>query len=298
MNKKNLTAYLAWVTICLVWGTTFLAIKIGVESLPPMLFAGIRWIIAGPILLLVLYIKGIKLPQKKDFKHLAIIGILLIGGGNGFVVIGEQWLPSGLASLLITTLPFWIVSIEYLIPNSYKLNKFMILGLVVGFFGVSLIFWNELENLLNGNYFWGIVSVLAAVICWSTGSLYSKYKPIGSHPLMNASWQMIIAGTLQISIGLFLGEQNSFSLNTDGVLAMLYLVFIGSLLGYTSYIYAISKLPVSFVTTYAYVNPVIALLLGWMVLDERINFTLIIAMLIILAGVALVQFGNFKKVKV
>ncbi|MEE9431296.1 MAG: EamA family transporter [Melioribacteraceae bacterium] len=298
MNKKNLTAYLAWVTICIVWGTTFLAIKIGVESLPPMLFAGIRWIIAGPILLLVLYIKGIKLPQKKDFKHLAIIGILLIGGGNGFVVIGEQWLPSGLASLLITTLPFWIVSIEYLIPNSYKLNKFMILGLVVGFFGVSLIFWNELENLLNGNYFWGIVSVLAAVICWSTGSLYSKYKPIGSHPLMNASWQMIIAGTLQISIGLFLGEQNSFSLNTDGVLAMLYLVFIGSLLGYTSYIYAISKLPVSFVTTYAYVNPVIALLLGWMVLDERINFTLIIAMLIILAGVALVQFGNFKKVKV
>ncbi len=298
MNKNNLTAYLAWVTICIVWGTTFLAIKIGVESLPPMLFAGIRWIIAGPILLLVLYIKGIKLPQKKDFKHLAIIGILLIGGGNGFVVIGEQWLPSGLASLLITTLPFWIVSIEYLIPNSYKLNKFMILGLVVGFFGVSLIFWNELENLLNGNYFWGIVSVLAAVICWSTGSLYSKYKPIGSHPLMNASWQMIIAGTLQISIGLFLGEQNSFSLNTDGVLAMLYLVFIGSLLGYTSYIYAISKLPVSFVTTYAYVNPVIALLLGWMVLDERINFTLIIAMLIILAGVALVQFGNFKKVKV
>jgi len=294
LNKLNINAYLAWISICLVWGTTYLAIRIGVESLPPMLFAGIRWIIAGPILVFILRFKGIKFPPRNEIKHIALVGVLLIGVANGLVVVGEQWIPSGLASLLVTTLPFWIVGIEYLIPNSYKLNKSIVIGLLIGFSGVLLIFWNEVENLLSGDYFLGILAILGAVISWSIGSLYAKYKKIQTNPLMSAAFQMIIAGSIQIFIGVLLGEQNSFYLNTNGLLAMLYLILFGSLLGYASYIYAISHLPVSFVATYSYVNPVIAIFLGWLVLDETINGTMIIAAIIILSGVALVQFGNIK----
>ena len=111
MKRTKINAYLAWISICIVWGTIYLAIRIGVQSLPPMLFAEIRWIIAGPILLFILLFRGIKLPPRKDIKHIALVGILLIGVANGLVVVGEQWVPSGLASLLMTTLPFWIISI-------------------------------------------------------------------------------------------------------------------------------------------------------------------------------------------
>ncbi len=297
MKKTNIYAYLSWVSICIIWGTTYLVIRIGVESLPPMLFAGIRWVVAGPILLLVLRLKKIKFPNREDFKHIAFIGILLIGFANAFVVVAEQWIPTGLASLLITTLPFWIVIFEFFIPNSYRINRIVFFGLLLGFLGILLIFWNELENLINTEYFLGILAILGAAFSWSIGSLYSKYKRLKTHPLMSASFQMIIAGCFQISIGLILGEQNSFSLDRNGFLSMLYLIIFGSLFGYAAYIYAISVLPVSLVATYTYINPMIAIFLGWFILDERINATMIFAAIIILSGVALVQYGNLKQEK-
>lgn len=122
MPKENLRAYIAWAAICLIWGTTYLAIRIGVETFPPVLFAGVRWLVAGPILILILRLRGYKLPEKKEIKHLAVIGILLLGCGNGLVVFAEQWVPSGLTALLISTEPFWIVGLESLLPAGPKLN--------------------------------------------------------------------------------------------------------------------------------------------------------------------------------
>lgn len=294
MNKNKTLAYLAWVSICIVWGTTFLAIKIGVGSLPPMLFAGIRWIIAGPLFLSFLLLRGFKLPKLNEIKHIALVGILLIGVSNGLLVVAEQWIPSGLASLLIATMPFWIVGFELFIPNSYRFNKIIILGLLIGFSGILMIFWNELENLLDPSFSLGILAILGAVTSWSLGSLYSKYKKVNSHPFINAAIQMIIAGSFQISIGLILGEFNNFVLDLNSGFVILYLVIFGSLLGYAAYIYALSHLPVSIVTTYAYINPIIALFLGWFVLDEKISFTMIIAVVIIFCGVGFVQYGNLK----
>lgn len=297
MDKSEIKAYLAWVSICIVWGTTYIAIKIGVETFPPMLFAGLRWIIAGPILFLVLILFKHKLPPKKEIKHLIFIGIMLIGFSNGFLVIAEQWIPSGLASLLITTMPFWVVGIESFLPNGPKFNKIIFSGLVVGFLGVSLIFISDFENLFRPGYLLGILFIFLTIIVWSIGSLYAKYKKFSSPPLMRAAIQMIAAGILQLIIALFLGEFTNFVFEKNGFLAIIYLVIFGSFLGYVAYIYAISILPVAFVSTYSYINPVIALFFGWFYLDEKIDINIIIGTIIIFSGVALVQFGNRKEVK-
>lgn len=295
MTKTRFYAYLSWISICIVWGTTYLAIRIGVDSLPPMLFAGIRWVIAGFILLTFLRVKGLQFPEQKNIFPIALVGILLIGVANGLVVVAEQWIPSGLTSLLITTMPFWIVGFELIITKEKKVNKSIIFGLLIGFSGVVLIFWNDLENIVNAQYVFGILAILGAVISWSVGSLYSKYKTISTNALMSAAIQMIIAGVFQLFIGVLLGEVSLFSINTSGILAIAYLVIFGSLLGYALYIYSLSVLPVSFVATYTYINPIIAIFLGWLVLDEKVSLTMIISAVIIILGVALVQYGNFSK---
>jgi len=293
MNEKyGLKAYLAWITICIVWGTTYLAIRIGVTDLPPMLFAGLRWIIAGILMTILLNLRHYKLPRLKDLKHLAIVGILLLGIANGLVVVAEQWLPSGLTALILSTLPFWVVGMEYFLPNGPKINAFIIAGLFLGTTGVILIFAKDLNISLDFNFLLGGLCLLGAVIAWSAGSIYWKYKKINVRPMMGASIQMLIAGVLQTALGLILGEQNSFHLTQNGVFALGYLIVFGSILGYASYIYSITNLPLSLVSTYAYINPIIAILLGWYFLNEPLTITVFIAAGFILIGVSLVKRGN------
>jgi drug/metabolite transporter (DMT)-like permease len=295
MSKPKLRAYIAWIAICIIWGTTYFAIRIGVADLPPMLFAGFRWIAAGIILVSIQRLLGNKLPQRNEIKHLAIVGIALIGVANGLVVVAEQWIPSGLTALLITTLPFWMVSFESLLPNGPKFNRYIIFGLIIGLAGVFLIFGKDLQKWINGNYLFGVLALMGAVISWSLGSIYSKYKKTSVHPMMGASVQMLIAGVLQTLLGLILGEHNSFHLTQNGFWAIAYLVIFGSIFGYASYIYAIHHLPLSFVSTYAYINPIIALLLGWYFLNEELSYNILIAAVLIFIGVTLVKRGNTLK---
>lgn len=291
MDSGNIRAYTAWAAVCVIWGTTYLAIRIGVEHIPPMLFAGLRWIIAGTIFVSFLRLRGKKLPTKKDLIHISVVGISLIGIGNGLVVTGEQYIASGLAALLITTVPFWVVGMEAFIPTGPKLNLVIITGLILGLFGVSLIFNGNWTQLLNPSYLLGVLCMLGAVTAWSFGTVYSKYKKVSVHPLMSAAVQMLIAGTAQTILGLLLGEGSRISFHSNGIAAFFYLVVVGSMFGYGSYIYAIEHLPLSFVSTYAYINPVIALFLGWLVLDEKLNLTIIIAAAVIITGVIVVKQG-------
>ncbi|MCF8239916.1 MAG: EamA family transporter [Melioribacteraceae bacterium] len=293
MTEKT-KAYGAWISICLVWGTTYLAIRIGVDTLPPFLFAGFRWIIAGLFLLSIMKFRGYKLPPKSDLIRLGIVGILLLGFGNGLVVFAEQWIPSGLTALLITTMPFWIVGIEALVPSGPKLNKLIFTGLFLGFSGLLLIFRDNLGNLLNPEYVTGIAALLFGMICWAAGSVFSKYKKVSTHPMMGASVQMLIAGVAQTSVGLLAGELPEFVFNQSNFLAFMYLVIVGSIFGYAFYIYALTHLPVSLVSTYAYVNPVIALFLGWLILDEPLTILVIVSAVVILTGVGLVKAGSRK----
>jgi drug/metabolite transporter (DMT)-like permease len=293
MNEKyGLTGYLAWITICIVWGTTYLAIRIGVTDLPPMLFAGLRWVIAGILMTILLNLRAYPFPSLRDLKHIAVVGILLLGVANGLVVVAEQWLPSGLTALILSTLPFWVVGLESLLPTGPKINWLIITGLLLGTGGVVLIFARDLNIALDFNIFWGGLCLLGAVIAWSAGSIYWKYKQINVKPMMGASVQMLIAGILQTALGFILGEHNNFQLTQNGVFALGYLILFGSIIGYASYIYSISNLPLSLVSTYAYINPIIAILLGWYFLNEPLTITVFIAAGFILIGVALVKRGN------
>ena len=259
------------------------------------LFAGFRWIIAGSILITILKISGKQFPKKSDLIHIAIIGIALLGFGNGLVVVGEQWIESGLAALLITTVPFWMVGVESFLPKGPKLNWMVITGLIIGSLGVGLIFGGDLKYIFETKYLIGVLSILGAVVAWSLGSVYSKYKKVSVHPLMSASVQMLIAGTLQVLLGSVMGEFSVLHFTQSGLMSLAYLVVFGSIFGFGSYIYAIEHLPLSLVSTYAYVNPIIALLLGWIFLNEQLTVFTLIAAIVIIIGVVLVKIGSNKR---
>ncbi len=291
-SKYHLKAYLAWVTICIVWGTTYLAIRVGVKDFPPFLFAGFRWIIAGSLLVVIMKSRGYKLPSRNELPHIAIVGIALLGVANGFVVVAEQWIPSGLTALFITTVPLIVAIIELLFIKERTFNRYLLGGLILGFIGVLLILGSNLKDVFNSSYYLGFAFLLIAVVSWAGGSVYSKYKKLKTHAIMGASIQMLIAGVLQVLVGTILGEHFSLNFTANGIYSLLYLAIVGSIFGYASYMYAISHLPVSFVATYAYINPIIALFVGWLILDEKISFLIISAALIILIAVWMVNKGN------
>ncbi len=289
MSKENLKAYAAWIAICIIWGTTYLAIRIGVGHLPPMLFAGLRWLTAGSALLIYFKIKKVKLPRGKDLLNLSVVGLALIGCGNGLVVTAEKFVPSGITALFLTTLPFWMVGGEAISGLGQKLNLKIIVGLLFGLAGAVLIFSHDIKNYFDSSYAIGMLCLTGSVICWSFGSIYSKYKKVNIPLFVGSSVQMFIAGIAQTALGLLLGEAAKFHFNYESFLAFSYLLIMGSLIGYGSYIYAIAHLPLSLVSTYAYINPVIALFLGWLILDEQITITIIIAAGIIFLGVIIVK---------
>lgn len=288
-KKEMVKAYSAWAAVCLIWGTTYLAIRIGVRILPPALFAGIRFTIAGFIFFLFLRFKGYSLPNRKGLLDAAIVGIALLVTANGLVVWSEQWVPSGLAALIVATLPFWMTVFESLLPSGDRLTPKKISGIFMGFCGLLILFWPDLKGSLDMRYLKGILVLFLAPCSWGAGSIYSKHRPVRTNPLMAASLQMMIAGLILISIGASFGEFKRFALNPFGVAALIYLIIFGSIVGYGSFIYALSKLPASKVSMYAYINPVIAVVLGWLILGERMDGWMITGTIVVLAGVVVVN---------
>jgi drug/metabolite transporter (DMT)-like permease len=288
-SKETVKAYAAWGAVCLFWGTTYLAIRIGVRTLPPALFAGVRFFVAGSVFLAYLTIRGVPLPGRRDLITIAVVGILLLVMANGSVVWAEQWVPSGLAALIVATLPFWVSGIEALWPSGNGLNVFKILGICIGFFGLVILFSPELKTSFDQAYLKGVLALLFAPCSWALGSVYAKYHPTRTPPLMAAALQMVIAGIILMLIGVIFNEVPRFDLNPEGLAALVYLVIFGSIIGYGSFIYALAKLPAAKVSMYAYVNPIIAVLLGWLILGEQLDWRVAVATVIILLGVVLVQ---------
>ncbi len=287
MQERKLV-WIAYIAVCIFWGSTYLAIRIGVQELPPMLFAGIRFLIAGGITLAFANFKKLSYPSRvQDFKAFSIIGLLLLFGGNGLVVMAEQWVHSGVASLLVATVPLFMALIEYFFIRKERLSWKGWAGLFVGFAGVGiLVMADDLTSAVNPL---GALLLVLACLCWAGGSVYSKtLKPTGS-VVTHIGIQMVAGGVALTATGLVLGEAGRFHPTGTGIGAMAYLIVFGSLIGYSAYIYLLQKWPAARVGTYAYVNPVIAVLLGALVLGEKLTFSVMIATAVILLGVLLVQ---------
>ncbi len=290
-SREKLGAYGAWAAVCFFWGTTYLAIRVGLETLTPMLFAGLRFLIAGGVLFLVMSrLRNMRLPKGREWLDLAVVGLMLLGIGNGAVVWAELWVPSGLAALLVATSPFWVVGIERLRRDGERVGRRGLFGMLIGFVGLALLVGPQLFGAEFGGYFLlGVILLQLGCLSWSAGSVYAKQRPTGVSPLMAASVQMLFAGAALTLAGTLTGEWGRIAFSGRSAGALAYLIVFGSIVAYGSYTYAVQKLPLSLVTTYSYINPVIALLLGWLALGESLGWREGAAGLVILFGVALVK---------
>lgn len=285
-------ALIAYLVVCVFWGSTYLAIKVGVTELPPFLFAGLRFLVAGLILLAIAAALRDPLPRKSDWRTLAIVGLLLLGGGNAFVVWAEQYTTSGVASIFVVTVAMWTALFDAIIPGgSGELNWKIVAGLLFGFLGTLLLVGTSPAEILAADKR-GPLALTFASASWSLGTVYAKRHPTQASPYMGAAFQMIVGGGSVALVGTLLGEWASWHLSSRGIGAIAYLVVFGSILGYSAYSYALRHASATIVGTYAYVNPVIAVLLGWLLLHEPVGPRTFIAMAMILAAVVWIQFSH------
>lgn len=290
-RREAFFAYGALVAVCFFWGTTYLAIRVGLETLPPLLFAGLRFLSAGILLFVYVgIIRRARLPKGREWLDQAVVGLMLLGIGNGLVVFAEQWVPSGPAALLVATSPFWVVGLERILPTGERATLRTVIGLVLGFIGLVLLVAPHLSGTsLHGYYLLGAAAIQFGCLSWSGGSVYSKHHSSDISPFMAAAIQMLIAGLALTIIGTAVGEWRVIHFSARSFSAFAYLIVFGSIVAFGSYTFAIQKLPLSLVSVYSYINPVIAVLLGWLILSEPLGLRVIIAMSIILAAVALVK---------
>jgi drug/metabolite transporter (DMT)-like permease len=290
-RKEKIAAYCAWAAVCFFWGTTYLAIRVGLETMPPMLFAGTRFLTAGVVVLAFMYgWKGSRLPRGREWVDLSVVGLMLLGVGTGLVVWAEQWVPSGLAALLVATSPFWVAGLERARQDGERAGIRALLGMLTGFAGLVLLVAPGLfDASLNGHYILGMIALQVACASWSAGSVYAKHHQTQVAPMMSAAVQMLVAGLALTMIGTVAGEWGKVGFSARSLTAFAYLIVFGSIVAYGSYTYAIQKLPLSIVSTYSYINPLIAVALGWLVLSEPLGWRVIAATAIILGGVALVK---------
>lgn len=291
-KRSDLIAYLALAAICFLWGTTYLALRIGVVQFPPFLFSTIRFLLAGPILILLVMIFGkVRLPGKNVIKEQAIGGLLMVTCGISIVTYAEVQISSGIAAVICSMMPIYVILINLFITKDERPNVFVIVGLAMGFAGILLIFSEHLVEFSNPKYLKSILLTFSANLCWAIGSVWTKKKNSGSNPFMNAGLQLSFGGIFLIPLSLLFDDYATIQWTTPVIFSLSYLVLIGSVAAYACYFYAIGKLPMTLVSLYAYINPVIAVLLGWLILSEKLNIKIAIAIAVTLTGIYLVNRG-------
>lgn len=287
---------IAILTLYVVWGTTYLAIKVGLDAeLPPALFAGLRCIPAGLILLAIARWRGASLAvSRRQLRIVTIVGILLLCGGQYGTFVAEQHIASGLAALIVALLPLWIALAESALPDMQRPSATGWIGLVIGFAGLGILLFPKVLGVSAGvGALLGIGIQILATWLWSGGSIYSKRHPTRLDPLVTTGYQMLIAGVVLVGLGSALGEWSRFTITPKGFAALAYLTIFGSCVAFTAFTYALAHAPASKVMTYAYVNPVIAVFVGWaagrvgLVPPEPVTLSMFVAMGVIVAGVAL-----------
>ncbi|HWQ55813.1 MAG TPA: EamA family transporter [Bryobacteraceae bacterium] len=288
-KNPQVLAYAALAAVCFFWGTTYLTIRMALESFPPMLLVCLRYLVSGAIMVTAALTGGARLPRGRELAGTSLTGLLILGVGNGCLVFAQQHIPSGLAGLILTISPFWMVGIEALMPNGERLHGPTIAGMTVGLAGAALLFAPGFEGrgvdaaLLNG-----FLLLQLAMAGWSFGSIYQRRRSGRAHPVFAGAVQQLAAGLAYLPLVLLIPER-PVEWHFRGVAALLYLIFFGSIVGYSAYAYALDRLPVAIVSIYPYVNAVVAVALGWLFYREPFGTRQAAAMLVIFAGVAMVK---------
>ena len=289
---------LAFAAIYIIWGTTYLGIRIAVETMPPFLMAGTRFIISGALLFVILRLRGAPMPKRLHWRSAVIIGAFLLVGGNGLVTWAEQQVPSSTASLVVATVPLWIALFDWLIFRGVRPGRQVTAGLILGLVGIVLLIGPAQVLGTAGFSLFFLLVLLLAPILWGFGSLYSRGAPLPEDTFMSTAMEMLGGGVLLLLAGLLTGEAGSLdiaAISARSLAAFVYLTVFGSIIAFTAYIWLLKVVPATKVATYTYVNPVIAVFLGWLVLSEPITPTTITAVFIIVLAVVLITMREPKK---
>jgi drug/metabolite transporter (DMT)-like permease len=282
--------WLALITVYLLWGSTYLGIKFSIETIPPLLMGALRFLVAGGVLYLLAVRRGDTVGDRlgrPQWLATLLMGAALLVGGNGGVILSEQFIPTGIAALLVATSPLWMALMDRLIFGR-RLPPLVIVGLVIGFSGVAFLIGAPGPGRVK---LVGAILALAAPICWAAGSVFTRHVRLPMRPLLAASMEMLWAGVFFLGASAATGELSRLHVQTisrTSVLALIYLITFGSLVGFSAYVWLLRAAPLSLVSTYAYVNPVVAVILGAIFLGEAITLRTVVAGGIILAAVALI----------
>jgi len=281
------------ISVYIVWGSTYLAIRFAVQTMPPFLMAGARFLLAGFVLYLSRRMLGDPRPTWIEWRSAAVIGLFLLLGGNGGVVWAEQWVPSGIAALLVGTAPLWMILMDMLHPGGRRANPWAILGVGIGFIGIVILI-DPLQSVSAKETIdpVGAGVLILASLLWSIGSLYSRHALLPSSPLLGTGMEMLAGGLGLLLFGMFTGELerlNLFSISRTSWLAWFYLLVFGSWIGFTAYTWLLRSAPTPLVSTYAYVNPMVAVLLGYLLAGEILSFRIFMAAMMVVGSVILIS---------
>ena len=296
-EKSNLILLIAaFAAVYVIWGSTYLAIKYAIETIPTFLMAAMRFLVAGAILYGIGRLSpGYERPKLVHWKTALIVGTLLLALGNGGVVIAEHYIPSSLAALLVATVPFWIVLLGWMFMGKGRPNWKVASGLLIGFLGVWLLISGQTTNAVaaseSSNQLFGAVVIIGASLAWAAGSLYGTRAPAVKSAILGSGMQMLAGGTVLLIIGTVTGEWSTFDaaqVSSVSWIALAYLIVFGAIVAYTAYSWLLKNASPTSVTTYAYVNPAVAVVLGWAIAGESMTAQMLVGAAIIVGSVALI----------
>lgn len=291
--------WFAMLTVYIVWGSTYLAIRFAVETMPPFLMAAVRFLVAGAILYGWRRMAGDPAPRRIEWRSAAIVGLFLLLGGNGGVVWAEQYVPSGVAALIVGSAPLWMVLIDALRPNYPNPSWQTVIGVLVGFGGISLLVGSdEFSGGAGSMFIPGFIVLTLSALFWAIGSLYSREAVLPNSPLLGSGMEMLAGGAGLLAFGTLTGEWSRLDLagiSMQSLLGLGYLIIFGSLAGYAAYTWLLRAAPTPLVSTYAYVNPLIAIFMGSLLAGEAVTPRILVAAAIILSAVALINFTRHQR---
>ncbi len=287
MDKSRIGLVVAFVIVNVLWGTTFLAIRVGVQDLPPALFGGVRFVLAGLIMTVVARLLGQRLPRTAhDWKVVVITAALMVGGGNGLVTWAEQWLPSNQTALLVTSSALWLAVFGTLGPRGVPLTWRVALGLAIGFAGMTLMIWPE--DGFSNEFLWAQLAALGSSLFWSVASIYLRNANLQTQDTPFAAMQMLVGGLMMCVLGVAIGELPRWQMTDAALASIIYLTIMGSCVAYSAYLWLVTRAKPATLGTISYVVPVIATIGGWLVLNETLTPIQFVGMAVIVVGVATV----------
>ena len=290
-SNQLLTTILAFAAIYIIWGTTYLAIRVAIDTMPPFLMAGARFVIAGLAVFLFLRLRGQPMPRRLHWRSAFIVGGFLLVGGNGFVTWAEQEVPTGIAALVVATIPLWMTIFDWTLFKGPRPDRRVAFGVFLGLFGIALLIGPRLFDEAAGISPLSWLIMILAPLLWSIGSLLSRSADLPKNTFMSTSTEMLAGGLLLLIIGVFTGETSQLAtadISTQSLIAFIYLIIFGSIIAFTAYIWLLKHVQATRAGTYSYVNPIIAVFLGWLILSEPLSAQMLVAAAIIIAAVVLI----------